>query len=196
MMVDYAVVQEYFFSDDFHVDLFADATFNDMYPYALDFPFMDDSQGTFDWMYCWYNYPADGELCELMPELAGNAVLGLRIRSLPPGSDLALPDIIETCYYVLNNGSSMLYRCTQADVDAMRDDGLKDPWLTSDPPSVDGNEGILFFLHMLGQYLLENTFLIDLLNFRVGDFAFIDLIFGAGFITYVTWVIIKWAVPV
>ena len=49
---------------------------------------------------------------------------------------------------------------------------------------------------MLGQYLLENTFLIDLLNFRVGDFAFVDLIFGAGFITYVAWVIIKWAVPV
>lgn len=196
MIADYAVVQDYSPVDDLQVELFADATFNDMYPYALDFPFMDDSQGAFDWMYCWYDYPADGDLCELMPDLAGNSVLGLRITSLPPGSHLTLPDFVETCYYVLSSDSYMLYRCTQADVDVMRDLGLKDPWITSDPPSIDGNEGFLFWLYRFGQNLLENTFIIDLLNFRIGDTTLINLIFGAGFIMYVSWVVVKWAVPV
>lgn len=51
------------------------------------------------------------------------------------------------------------------------------------------------FLANLGKDLILDSGLSSILEFQIGGYNLISLIFGGGFIIYATWVIAKWIIP-
>lgn len=62
------------------------------------------------------------------------------------------------------------------------------------PETPNYNDDI-FFLYDLGQKILSNNLIEQLLNFDINGSTFFDLLFGGGFIVFVGWCIIKWVIP-
>lgn len=54
----------------------------------------------------------------------------------------------------------------------------------------------IYFLYNIGQMLVSKLIPIsDILQFKIGNQNLITLLFGGGFIVYVSWIIIKWFIP-
>ena len=111
------------------------------------------------------------------------------------------------CYYGLVDGASgnglyfdgyslvqtgTLLRLTQQDV---IDSGLSyNPWGDIYDLSFDGD--ILEFLYNWGLYLCDgiSTTVYNILNFKIGDFTFVQLFTTTGILVYAGWVIGKWVI--
>lgn len=71
-----------------------------------------------------------------------------------------------------------------------------------DPVAPDSNYAPTFngsnwfeFLASFGKTLLNDNWLLDLLTVDIGGYNIMALMFGAGFIIYMGWSIVKWAIP-
>lgn len=63
------------------------------------------------------------------------------------------------------------------------------------PSSFDFPDGPLNFLYSFGVYLSKASNVVnDVLNFNVGDYSFLYVLCGSGFLVYCGWVVIKWLV--
>lgn len=53
----------------------------------------------------------------------------------------------------------------------------------------------IYWLYDLGKTLVTTNLLFNLLNINIGGTNLVTLLFGGGFILYVSWVVVKWIIP-
>ena len=205
MVVDVECVQ-YLADDDLIPYVDADdyvPSFDDMYPYALDFPVLDGPVD-YTWKPTNVTYPSSGELASTDPGVVGGKILALKaiaysFSERPPYIYEMLPGDFEPCYYVLRNFSSpqgsMLYRITQKDVNYLLGLGMIPPYGDIDIDFDAEGGGFLIFLHDLGEQLILNNPLFDIFSIEVNGVSFLALLFGSGFFLFCTWTVFKWLNP-
>lgn len=149
-----------------------------------------------------YNYAFTGDLYAqyvvgtFSPECNGYSIVAFKMLKY----EGVFYDDYEVCYYImfpagLNNGASDfqssdigLWRCTSSDVSSM---SFHNPF---GDPAVE-NPGGVYWLYYWGDYLLNGFFLVDLLNYEVGNTNLFSLIITSGFLVYMGWALLKWVIP-
>ena len=55
----------------------------------------------------------------------------------------------------------------------------------------------IYWLYNFGSSIIGSSSVINtILNYRIGDYNLVTLLFGGGFVIYLGWVVIKWIIPV
>lgn len=195
-MLDYVPTEIVAYAEENVVDI----TFNEAYPSVLPFLFNGYITNSFGRHYYEFDFAissgnnvlsADSSLVQDFPELSGSLVYCFCIRQRD--SNLySLSDIrnsIGVCYYVFveNNGDEY-WRLPYSDIP----EGIEDPFGSSGV-IVSGDDVI--WLYNFGDFLISNSSSVfEVLNYNVNGVSLLSVFFGAGFITYVGWVLFKFLV--
>lgn len=193
-MIDYVPTEIVAYADDFPL------TFDEAYPLRmLSTTIVKYENSTYGYDIAPTNsvLGSDGTLAAQIPELVGNRIFGFILRTLD-GVYYKQSEVLNSvgvCYYVISDavddlGLPIYYKLTKSDIPS----NIENPFGSDIFFDFEGDD--IYWLYNLGSSLVSSSsFVGSLLNFKIGNYNLLGLLFGGGFIVYVGWVIVKWVIP-
>lgn len=141
--------------------------------------------------------PSGGTLATALPQLVGKRLFAFILRAIDETyyRESEVLANIGVCYYVITDytndfGLPYYYKLTKSDIPT----DIKNPYTGGITISLEGDD--IYWLYNFGSSLVSSSsFLGSLLNFNIGSYNLLGLLFGSGFIVYLGWVVVKWVVP-
>lgn len=142
--------------------------------------------------------PSGGTLATTVPQLVGNRLFAFILRAID-GTYYKESEILSTvgvCYYVISDitndfGFPYYYKITKSDIPP----DIKNPYTGGVDFNLEGDD--IYLLYNFGSSLVNSSsFLGSLLNYKIGGYNLLGLLFGGGFLVYVGWSVVKWVIPV
>ena len=197
-MIDYISTEIVAYADDFPL------SFHDAYPIVqLDKLLITYTDGTgthtygYDMAGTTSVLPAGGTVANAIPQCVGNAIFAFILKSYDNQvfKQSEVLDSIGVCYYVITDSTNELgfpiyYKLTPSDIPS----DIKNPFTGGIYIDLSGDD--IYWLYNFGSSLVSSSsFIGSLLNFNIGGYNLLGLLFGSGFIVYIGWVVVKWIIP-
>lgn len=199
-MIDYCDTEIVAYADDFSL------SFDEAYPCR----YISTLSVKGDYGYGYHSYiydlegteavlTAGGTVAETFPQYVGNRIFAI-VLTVYDNEMLKRSEVLETigvCYYVVTDsttdfGFPIYLKLTKSDLPS----DINNPFNSNGGFLLDLEGDDIYWLYNLGSSLVNSSsFIGSLLNFKIGNYNLLGLLFGSGFMIYVGWVVVKWIIP-